>query len=158
VFVPTFLKKTIIWFCLIQAFLCTCVTVSCPAPDVEYTWCKLERPMVLCVSLGNAVHLSKQQRTAFRMLPILPNLNHLSPKAHSKPNFISLEVCVHNNDIPTTHIAIAIEGISWSLPNYYPMLVMQSIFVHSILHRPCPHTSQTQMKQNLANLYTSFSI
>jgi processing peptidase subunit beta len=37
-------------------------------------------------------------------------------------------VHVRDDDIPTTHISGAVEAVSWSLPNYYPMLVMQSIF------------------------------
>jgi hypothetical protein len=39
---------------------------------------------------------------------------------------ISSEVRVHDN-IPTTHIAVAVEGVILSSPNYYPMLTMQSI-------------------------------
>ena len=54
------------------------------------------------------------------------NLNPLGPKAHPKPDFIGSEV--HARDgFPTTHIALTVEGTSWSSLNYYPRLVMHSI-------------------------------
>ena len=75
------------------------------------------------------------------MLPDSPNLNPLDPNSHPKPDFIGLEACVPEDNIPTTHIAIVVEGASCSSPDYYPMFVMQSTFVHSALHCSCPHVS-----------------
>ena len=68
------------------------------------------------------------------------NLNPLSPKAHPKPHFIGSEV--HARDgFPTTHIALTVEGASWSSPNYYPRLVISSSWAigaaHSVLHCSC---------------------
>ncbi|KAI0298137.1 Metalloenzyme, LuxS/M16 peptidase-like protein [Multifurca ochricompacta] len=79
-----------------------------------------------------------------------------------QPNFIGSEVRIRDDDIPTAHIAVAIEGVSWSSPDYYPMLVMQSVFGNwdralgsaSLLSS---RLSDIIAKHNLANSYMSFS-
>jgi len=62
----------------------------------------------------------------------------------------------------TANIAIAVEGVGWKSPDYYPMLVMQSIFgnwdrslgASSLLSSRLSHIISTN---NLANSYMSFS-
>jgi processing peptidase subunit beta len=68
--------------------------------------------------------LVKAVEKAFGTLPVSLNPNPLGHEAHPKPDFIGLEVHKSDDDIPMTHIAVAIEGISQSLPNYYPMLIV----------------------------------
>jgi Peptidase M16 inactive domain len=105
---------------------------------------------VLRVSGGSAVHLSRQRRKHLGRYP-----NPLGPtgKAHPKQDFICSEVRIRDGDIPTTHIAVPIKGVSRSSPEYYPMFVMQPIFVHSALHQVAPilaslgHHCETQPRQ-----------
>lgn len=69
---------------------------------------------VFYVSLGKCRSLVNAAEKVFGMLSVSPNPNQLGPKAHPKPDFISSEACVHDDDIPTTHIAVAVEGVIWS--------------------------------------------
>ena len=119
--------------------------------------------MVL-VGAGGVDHaeLVKVAEKSFSTLPVSPNPIPLGRKAHRKPDFVGSEVRVRDDDIPTAHIAVAVEGVSWSSPDYYPMLVMQSIFGNwdralgsaSLLSS---RLSDTIAKHNLANSYMSFS-
>jgi hypothetical protein len=105
---------------------------------------------VLRVSGGSAVHLSRWRR---KHSGCYPNLLGPTGKAHPKQDFICSEVRVRDSDIPMTHIAVPIEGVSRSSPKYYPMFVMQPIFVHSALHQVAPvltsygHHRETQPRQ-----------
>lgn len=45
----------------------------------------------------------------------------------TKPDFIGAEVRVRDDTMPTCNVAIAVEGVGWNSPDYYPMLVAQSI-------------------------------
>jgi processing peptidase subunit beta len=119
--------------------------------------------MVL-VGAGGVDHgeLVKAAEKSFSTLPVSSNPIPLGRKAHAKPDFIGSEVRVRDDSIPTAHIAVAVEGVSWSSPDYYPMLVMQSIFGNwdralgsaSLLSS---RLSDTIAKHNLANSYMSFS-
>ena len=73
--------------------------------------------------------LVKATEKASRTLPISPNPNSLGHMARPKPDFIGLEACISDNDIPTTHHRCdVVADIRWSSPDYYSMLIMQSIF------------------------------
>ena len=119
--------------------------------------------MVL-VGAGGVDHgeLVKAAEKSFSTLPVSANPIPLGRKAHPKPDFIGSEVRVRDDSIPTAHIAVAVEGASWSSPDYYPLLVMQSIFGNwdralgsaSLLSS---RLSDTIAKHNLANSYMSFS-
>ncbi|KAJ1904215.1 Mitochondrial-processing peptidase subunit beta [Tieghemiomyces parasiticus] len=43
------------------------------------------------------------------------------------PTFVGSEILVRNDDMDTAHIALAVEGVGWSDPDYFTMLVMQAI-------------------------------
>ncbi|KAI0265610.1 Metalloenzyme, LuxS/M16 peptidase-like protein [Gloeopeniophorella convolvens] len=90
--------------------------------------------MVL-VGAGGVDHaeLVKAAEKSFGTLPVSPSPIPLGRKAHPKPAFIGSEVRVRDDDLSTAHIAVAVEGVGWSSPDYYPML------------------------HNLANSYMSFS-
>ncbi|KAI8910362.1 Metalloenzyme, LuxS/M16 peptidase-like protein [Gorgonomyces haynaldii] len=45
----------------------------------------------------------------------------------TKPTFIGSEVRARFDDHPTAHIAMAVEGVSWTSPDYWPLLVAQAI-------------------------------
>ena len=100
--------------------------------------------------------------THFSSLPVSPNPIPLGRLSHPKTEFIGSEVRVRNDELPTAHIAIAVEGVGWSSPDYFPMLVMQSIFGNwdrslgssSLLSSRLSHIISSN---NLANSFMSFS-
>lgn len=89
-------------------------------------------------------------------------LGSSAPAHGPKSNFIGSEVRLRDDTMPTAHIAIAVEGCSWKSPDYYPMLVMQSIFgnwdrslgASSLLSSRLSHIVASN---NLANSFMSFS-
>ena len=85
--------------------------------------------MVL-VGTGGVDHeqLVKYAEQHFAKLPVSPNPIPLGRLSHPKTKFVGSEVRIRDDDLPTAHVAIAVEGVGWSSPDYFPMLVMQSIF------------------------------
>ncbi|KAI9437362.1 Metalloenzyme, LuxS/M16 peptidase-like protein [Lactarius psammicola] len=119
--------------------------------------------MVL-IGAGGVDHgeLVKAAERSFGTLPVSPNPISLSRTAHPKPDFIGSEVRIRDDNILMAHIAVAVEGVSWSPPDYYPMLTMQSIFgnwnrVLGSASLLSSRLSDTIAKHNLANSYMSFS-
>ncbi|KAJ2999914.1 hypothetical protein HDV02_001433 [Globomyces sp. JEL0801] len=49
------------------------------------------------------------------------------PQLISKPTFIGSDLRARFDSHPTAHIALAVEGASWTSPDYWPLLVAQSI-------------------------------
>jgi processing peptidase subunit beta len=98
----------------------------------------------------------------FSSLPVSPRPFPIGRQAHAKPTFIGSEVRIMDDEIPTANIAIAVEGVGWSSPDYFPMLVMQSIFGNwdrSLSSAPMlsSRLSHIIASHNLANSYMSFS-
>ncbi|KAK7464729.1 Mitochondrial-processing peptidase subunit beta [Stygiomarasmius scandens] len=120
--------------------------------------------MVL-VGTGGVDHNSLVQLAEkhFSSLPVSPSpipLGRLSDAR--KPTFVGSEVRVRNDEIPTANIAIAVEGVGWSSPDYFPMMVMQSIFGNwdrSLGASPLlsSRLSHIISSNNLANSFMSFS-
>lgn len=119
--------------------------------------------MVL-VGAGGVDHdeLVKLAEKNFSGLPVSSNPIKLGQVAHGKSDFVGSEVRVRDDTMPTAHIAIAVEGVSWSSPDYFPMLVMQSILgnwdralgASPLLSSKLSHIVQSN---NLANSFMSFS-
>lgn len=57
--------------------------------------------------------------------PIAPGSGSRHPS--DVPNFVGSEVRLRDDTIPTAHIAIATEGVSWDSPDYYTALVAQAV-------------------------------
>ncbi|KAF7982865.1 hypothetical protein HWV62_25090 [Athelia sp. TMB] len=98
----------------------------------------------------------------FSGLPVSSNPIPLGRQAHAKTSFVGSEVRIRDDDIPTANIAIAVEGVGWSSPDYFPMLVMQSIFGNwdrSLGASPLlsSRLSHIISSNNLANSFMSFS-
>ncbi|KAG9286824.1 hypothetical protein G9A89_012374 [Geosiphon pyriformis] len=79
-----------------------------------------------------------------------------------KPPFTGSEVRVRNDDLPQAHIAIAVEGVGWNSPDYYPMLVAQSIIgTWDRSLGSAPHLSSRLShiihKNQLANSFQAFN-
>lgn len=58
-------------------------------------------------------------------VPVAPGTGSRDPT--DVPAFVGSEVRLRDDTIPTAHIAIAVEGVSWSSPDYYTALVAQAI-------------------------------
>ncbi|KAF6756019.1 Metalloenzyme, LuxS/M16 peptidase-like protein [Ephemerocybe angulata] len=119
--------------------------------------------MVL-VGTGGVDHaeLVKLAEKHFSALPVSPAPIPLGKLAHPKTTFVGSEVRIRDDDMPTANIAIAVEGVSWSSPDYFPMMVMQSIFGN--WDRSLGASSLTSSRlshivssNNLANSFMSFS-
>lgn len=119
--------------------------------------------MVL-VGAGGVDHstLVKLAEKHFSSLPTSPSPIPLGRLAHPKTDFVGSEVRIRNDESPTANIAIAVEGVGWSSPDYFPMQVMQSIFGNydrSLGASPLlsSRLSHIVSSNNLANSFMSFS-
>ncbi|KAA8911764.1 Metalloenzyme, LuxS/M16 peptidase-like protein [Sphaerosporella brunnea] len=79
-----------------------------------------------------------------------------------KPDFIGSEIRMRDDTIPTAHIAIAVEGVSWKDPDYFTALVAQAIIGnYDRAMGNAPHLgsklSALLHKHHLANTLMSFS-
>ena len=79
------------------------------------------------------------------------------------PVFHRGERLIAENSLPTTHIAIALEGVSWSAPDYFVALTTQAIVgnwdraVGTGTNSPSPLAVAASNNGALANSYMSFS-
>ncbi|KAJ3415860.1 55 kDa erythrocyte membrane protein [Chytridiales sp. JEL 0842] len=80
----------------------------------------------------------------------------------AKPIFVGSEVRARFDDHPTAHMVMAVEGASWTNPDYWPLLVAQSVvgsWDRSL--GAAPHLSSKLIKHvvkdNLANSFMSFN-
>ncbi|KAJ7584746.1 Metalloenzyme, LuxS/M16 peptidase-like protein [Mycena floridula] len=119
--------------------------------------------MVL-VGTGGVDHaeLVKLAEKNFSSLPISSNPIPLGRLAHPKTTFVGSEVRIRDDEKPTANIAIAVEGVGWSSPDYFPMMVMQTIFGNwdrSLGASPLlsSRLSHIISSNNLANSFMSFS-
>jgi mitochondrial-processing peptidase subunit beta len=119
--------------------------------------------MVL-VGTGGVSHneLVKLAEKNFSTLPVSSNPIKLGHLSHPKTSFVGSEVRVRDDDLPTANIALAVEGCGWSSPDYFPLMVMQSIFGNwdrSLGASPLlsSRLSHTISSNNLANSFMSFS-
>lgn len=100
--------------------------------------------------------------THFGSLPVSATPIPLGSTSGPRTSFIGSEVRVRDDTMATANIAIAVEGVGWNSPDYYSMLVMQSIFgnwdrslgASSLLSSKLSHIISSN---NLANSFMSFS-
>jgi len=119
--------------------------------------------MVL-VGTGGVEHseLVELAKKHFATLPVSSNPVPLGRAAHPPTNFVGSEVRIRDDTMSTANIAIAVEGVGWRSPDYFPMLVLQSIFGNwdrSLGSSPLlsSRLSHVISSNNLANSYMSFS-
>lgn len=119
--------------------------------------------MVL-VGTGGVDHqeLVKLAEQHFSSLPVSSNPIPLGRLAHPKTKFVGQEVRIRDDELPTAHIALAVEGVGWSSPDYFPMLVMQSIIGNwdrslGAAGLMSSRLSHIISSNNLANSFMSFS-
>ncbi|KAG8961693.1 hypothetical protein FRC03_005056 [Tulasnella sp. 419] len=119
--------------------------------------------MVL-VGAGGVEHeeLVKLAEKHFSSLPVSKNPLPLGGLSGKKTVFTGADVRIRDDTKPTANIAIAVEGVSWRSEDYFPMLVLQSIFGNwdrSLGSSPLLSSRLSHMvsKNNLANSFMSFS-
>lgn len=119
--------------------------------------------MVL-VGAGGVDHdaLVKLAEKHFSNLPVSPNPLALGRAGHGTTRFVGSEVRQRDDTQPACSFAIAVEGVSWSSPDYFPMLVMQSIMGNwdrSLGSSPLlsSRLSHIVSSNNLANSFMHFS-
>ncbi|KAL4401499.1 Mitochondrial-processing peptidase subunit beta [Malassezia pachydermatis] len=105
------------------------------------------------------VNLAKQH---FSGLPVSQNPIKLGESQYEPSQFVGSEVRVRDDTASTCNVAIAVEGCSWKSPDYFPMLVMQSIFGNwdrSLGSSPLlsSRLSHIISSNNLANSFMHFS-
>lgn len=98
----------------------------------------------------------------FSKLPVSPNPIPLGRLSHPQTTFVGSEVRIRDDDMPTANIAIAVEGVGWSSPDYFPMMVMQSIVGNwdrslGLSSLTSSRLSHIVSSNNLANSFMSFS-
>lgn len=79
-----------------------------------------------------------------------------------KPSFIGSEVRIRDDTIPSAHIALAVEGVSWNDEDYFTALVTQAIVGnYDKAMGSAPHQgsklSSFVHNNDLANSFMSFS-
>lgn len=93
------------------------------------------------------------------------NFGHLMEN-HQKhvfesPDFTGSEIRYRVDDMPTAHIAIAVEGCGWNHSDHFPLLVASCIVgsYDRSRHHPHPssHLAQIVAKDHLANAFMSFN-
>ncbi|KAI0762002.1 mitochondrial processing peptidase beta subunit [Trametes elegans] len=97
---------------------------------VSYIQTNYTADRMVLVGTGGVEHeqLVKAAEQHFASLPVSQNPIPLGRLSHPKTRFVGSEVRIRDDTSPTAHVAIAVEGVGWSSPDYFPMLVMQSIF------------------------------
>jgi len=90
---------------------------------VDYIAKHYTAPRMVLVGSGAVKHeeLLDLAKNAFAALPTDEN----SYSEH--PVFTGSEIRVRNDDLPLAHIAVAVEGLSWTDPDYFTLLVIQTI-------------------------------
>lgn len=119
--------------------------------------------MVL-VGSGGVEHeeLVKLAEQHFSSLPVSPNPIPLGKQASAKTKFVGSEIRVRDDSQSTCNFAMAVEGVSWRSPDYFPMLVLQGIMGNwdrSLGASPLlsSRLSHIVSSNNLANGFMHFS-
>lgn len=131
---------------------------------VNYIKTNYTADRMVLVGTGGVDHneLVKLAEKHFSTLPVSSNPIPLGRLAHPKTNFVGAEVRIRDDTLPTAHVALAVEGVGWSSPDYFPMLVMHSIFGNwdrslgsaGLMGSRLSHIISSN---NLANSFMSFS-
>ncbi|KAI0008703.1 mitochondrial-processing peptidase subunit beta [Xylariaceae sp. FL0662B] len=98
----------------------------------------------------------------FSNLPLTSPHNQAYALSKKTPNFIGSEVRVRDDTIPSAHIALAVEGVSWNDDDYFTALVTQAIVGnYDKAMGSAPHQgsklSAFVHQNDLANSFMSFS-
>ncbi|CAH7666692.1 mitochondrial-processing peptidase subunit beta [Phakopsora pachyrhizi] len=140
--------------------------LSIQRPDlVEYIKSNYTADRMVLVGAGGLEHevLVQLAEKNFGKVPTSSSPIPLGGRGNFKPTaFTGSEVRIRDDTMDTINLAIAVEGVGWSSPDLFPMLVMQSIFGNwdrSLGSSPLMSSrlSHTLSSNNLVNSFLSFS-
>ncbi|CAG8608525.1 13917_t:CDS:2, partial [Cetraspora pellucida] len=129
---------------------------------VDYVAKNYTADRMVLVGTGGIEHdeLVKLAEKHFSSLPA--SSNALFSPYVEKPPFTGSEVRVRNDELPQAHIALAVESVGWTSPDYYTMLVAQAVIgTWDRSLGAAPHASSRLShivyKHHLANSYHAFN-
>lgn len=130
----------------------------------NYIKSKYTADRVVLVGAGGVDHdeLVKLAEHHFSGLPTSATPIPLGQNQYTPSEFVGSEVRVRDDTSSTVNVAIAVEGASWKSPDYFPMLVLQSVFGNwdrSLGASPLlsSRLSHVISSNNLANSFMHFS-
>ena len=93
---------------------------------LEYIQRNYTAPRMVLAAAGDIEHkeLVKLAEAAFASLP---KESAFGPVATETAEFTGSEVRIRNDEIDRVNIATCVEGVGWTHPDYFPLLVAQSI-------------------------------
>ncbi|WFD07668.1 mitochondrial processing peptidase [Malassezia vespertilionis] len=131
---------------------------------VNYIKSKYTADRMVIVGAGGIDHgeLVKMAETHFGNLPYSENPMSFGEKLYEPAKFVGSEVRARDDTKDTVNVAVAVEGASWNSPDYFPMLVLQSVFGNwdrSLGASPLlsSRLSHIISSNNLANSFMHFS-
>lgn len=139
--------------------------LSIKRPDlVDYINTNYKADRMVLVGAGGVPHEQLVELAEKHFSGLKPSDNQValgSPRS-PRPDFVGSEVRMRDDTLPTAHIAIAVEGVSWKDPAYFPALVAQAIVGNwDRTMGNAPHLgsklSSFVHKHQLANNFMSFS-
>lgn len=130
----------------------------------EYIKTNYTADRMVLVGAGGVEHdsLVKLAEQHFGSLPVSQSPIKLGQSSSPKTAFVGSEVRIRDDTSPTCNFALAVEGVSWKSPDYFPMLVLQSIMGNwdrSLGSSPLlsSRLSHIVSSNNLANSFMHFS-
>jgi processing peptidase subunit beta len=134
---------------------------------VDYITTNYTADRMVLVGAGGVPHeelvkLAEKHFGHLRSAPPTSYAAELAAEQKRKPNFVGSEVRIRDDTIPTAHIALAVEGVSWRDDEYFPALVTQAIvgnWDRTMGNSPYLGSKLATLVNvnNLANSYMSFS-
>lgn len=132
---------------------------------VNYITQNYKGDRMVLAGAGSVDHdkLVEYAQKSFGHLPMSEQPVPLGSPRGPLPVFNRGERFIKESSLPTTHIAIALEGVSWSAPDYFVALATQAIVgnwdraIGAGTNSPSPLAVAASNNGSLANSYMSFS-
>ena len=120
---------------------------------------------IVLVGSGGVDHdaLVKLAEKHFSSLPVSSNPIPLGKQTSPKTKFVGSEVRIRDDSQPAVHFALAVEGVSWQSPDFFPMLVMQAILgnwdrsTSALTTRLAGFISEHKLANSFMHFSTSYS-
>ena len=91
---------------------------------VEYIKKNYTGPRMVLAAAGGVDH-DQLVALAEKAFGSLPSERHVTKDAAAK--FVGSEIRLRDDDMDEAHIVLATEGVSWTSPDYFPLLVAQAV-------------------------------
>lgn len=143
--------------------------LSIKRPDlVDYINTNYKADRMVLVGAGGIPHevLVDLAEKHFSGLKPSPSAVAIGSARGARPDFVGSEVRMRDDTLPTAHIAIAVEGVSWKDPDYFTALVAQAIignYDRAMGNAPylgsklCSFVHKYQLANNFMSFSTSYS-